>query len=183
MFIWRGLCQAVKQEIMRQSGACVSSTFPPLGIAFWPFHSRQLTAVKISPNHLLNPSMRRSLYRLRFVLDGMRSLFRLVVLKCIFMFESNSLCKSEKLAAFFWYRQGQKGTGSGEIYIFLTVWRNKGTWVHCERCIPDVWCWWWLLIYWILRVSFIRAKRVSNWYIPQKKVCACARVHGVRVFD
>ena len=42
---------------MRQSGACVSSTFPPLGIVFWSFHPRQqLTAVIVSPNHLLNPS-------------------------------------------------------------------------------------------------------------------------------
>ena len=32
------------------------------------------------------------------------------------------------------------------IYIFLTVWRNKGTYVHLERCLPDVWYWWWLLI-------------------------------------
>ena len=42
---------------MRQPGACVSSTFPPLGIVFSPFHPRQqLTAVVIYPNHLLNPS-------------------------------------------------------------------------------------------------------------------------------
>ena len=42
---------------MRQSGACVSSTVPPLGIAFWPFHPRQqLTAVMTSPSHLLDPS-------------------------------------------------------------------------------------------------------------------------------
>ena len=36
------------------------------------------------------------MYHLRFVLDGMRSLFRLVVLKIVFMFKSNSYCKSEK---------------------------------------------------------------------------------------
>ena len=36
-------------------------------------------------------------------------------------------CKSERLVVFFWYRQGQKGTDRAEIYIFLTVWRNKGT--------------------------------------------------------
>ena len=47
-------------------------------------------------------------------------------------------CKSEKLAVFFWYRQGQKGTGRAEIYVFLTVWRNKGTQVHLERRIPVV---------------------------------------------
>ena len=39
----------------------------------------------------------------------MRSLFRLVVLKCMFMSKSNSLCKSEELVVFFWYGQGQKG--------------------------------------------------------------------------
>ena len=36
------------------------------------------------------------LYRLRFVLGDIRSLFRLVVLKCVFTFKSNSLCKCEK---------------------------------------------------------------------------------------
>ena len=65
-------------------------------------------------------------YLLRFVLDGIRSHSRLVVLKCIFMFKSNSLCKSEKLVVFFWCRQDQKGTGDTETYFF-TVWRNKGT--------------------------------------------------------
>ena len=54
------------------------------------------------------------------------SLCRLVVLKCIFMFKSKSLYKSEKLV-FFWYRKVQKGTGGTEIYIFVTVWRNNGT--------------------------------------------------------
>ena len=44
----------------------------------------------------------RRYYHLRFVLDGIRSLFRLVALKCFFLFKSNSLCKSEKLAAFLW---------------------------------------------------------------------------------
>ena len=39
---------------------------------------------------------------------------------------------------------GQKETGRADIYI--TVWRNKGTYVHLERCIPDVWYWWWPLI-------------------------------------
>ena len=72
MFVWRGLVVAVKQAIMRQCGACVSSTFPLLGIVFWPFHPRQqVTAVMISPtkssSQLLNPSapsrsMRSSLY-------------------------------------------------------------------------------------------------------------------------
>ena len=29
-----------------------------------------------------------------------------------------SLCKNEKLVVFFWLKQGQKGTGRAEIYIF-----------------------------------------------------------------
>ena len=58
------------------------------------------------------------MHRRRFVLDDIRSLFRLVVLKCIFVFKSNSLCKSEKLVLFFWCRQDQKGTGGAEIHIF-----------------------------------------------------------------
>ena len=57
MFSWRGLFVVVKQVIMRQSGACVSSTFPSLSIVSRPLHPRQqLTAVMISPNHLVNPS-------------------------------------------------------------------------------------------------------------------------------
>ena len=34
------------------------------------------------------------------------------------------------------------------IYIYIVLQ------VHLERCIPDVWYWWWLLIYRILWVSF-----------------------------
>ena len=35
----------------------MSSTFSSLGIDFWPFHLRQqLTALMISPNHIINPS-------------------------------------------------------------------------------------------------------------------------------
>ena len=49
-------------------------------------------------------------------------------------------------SVFLVYSQGQKGTGRADIYIFLTVWRFKGTSVHLQRCIPDVWYWWWLLI-------------------------------------
>ena len=56
-------------------------------------------------------------YRLRFVLDGMRSLFPLVVLKCVFMFKSNSLV-NPTILLFFWCRQDQKATGGAEIYIF-----------------------------------------------------------------
>ena len=36
-------------------------------------------------------------------------------------------CKSKKFIVFLWCRQGQNGTGGTEIYIFLTVGRNKGT--------------------------------------------------------
>ena len=55
--MWRGLFENVKQVIMRQSGACVSSTFPPLVIVFRRFHPlQQLTAVIMSHNHLLNLS-------------------------------------------------------------------------------------------------------------------------------
>ena len=48
----------------------------------------------------------------------MRSLFRLVILKCIFIIKSNSLYKSEKLVVFSWCRQDQIGTDGTEIYIF-----------------------------------------------------------------
>ena len=58
----------------------------------------------------------QTMYHLRFVLDGIRSLSPLVVLKCVFIFKSNS--KSEKLVVFFWCRQDQKGTGGTEIYVF-----------------------------------------------------------------
>ena len=37
------------------------------------------------------------MYRLRSVLDGTRSLFRLVVLKYVFMFKSNSLVNPKDL--------------------------------------------------------------------------------------
>ena len=57
------------------------------------------------------------MYHLRFVLHGMRNFFRLVVLKCLFMFKSNGLCKSEKLVVFFWCRQDQKRTGGTEIFV------------------------------------------------------------------
>ena len=55
-----------------------------------------------------------------FVLGGIRSLFffRRVVLKFIFMFKSNRLCKSEKkkkLVGFFSCRQDQKGTGRTDV--------------------------------------------------------------------
>ena len=40
----------------------------------------------------------------------------MVVLKCVFMFKSNNLCKSEKLVVFCWYRQDQKGTGGADIH-------------------------------------------------------------------
>ena len=49
-------------------------------------------------------------------------LFRLVILKCIFMFKSNSLCKSEKRiteSAFFLLYF--------KVFIFLRNWRSKGT--------------------------------------------------------
>ena len=57
------------------------------------------------------------IYRLRFVLDGMRSLFPLLALKCTFMFKSNSLVNPKDFV-FFWCRQDQKATGGAEIYIF-----------------------------------------------------------------
>ena len=42
---------------MRQSGACVSSTFPSLSIVSRPLHPRQqLTAVMVFHNHRLNSS-------------------------------------------------------------------------------------------------------------------------------
>ena len=63
-------------------------------------------------------------YRLRFVLDGMRTLSREVVLKCLFMFKSNRVCKSDENIVFFWCRQDQKGTGGTEMF-FLTGRRNK----------------------------------------------------------
>ena len=66
------------------------------------------------------------MYHLRFVLDGIRSLFRLVILKCVFIFKSNRLVNPEKNVIFFWCRQDQKGAGGAEIYI-STVWTNKGT--------------------------------------------------------
>ena len=44
--------------------------------------------------------------------------------------------KSLYLVVFFWCRQDKKGL-VGLKYI-PTVWRNKGTWVHLERCILDV---------------------------------------------
>ena len=62
---------------------------------------------------------RRYYYRLRFILDGIRRLFHLVVLKCVFTFKPNSLCKSEKLVVFFWYRQNQKGTGGADIHTIM----------------------------------------------------------------
>ena len=40
------------------------------------------------------------------------------------MFKSNSLCKSEKLVVFFWYRQDQKGTGGADIHS-LTITPGK----------------------------------------------------------
>ena len=49
--------------------------------------------------------------------------FPQIVLKCIFMFKSNSLVNPEDLV-FFWCSQDQKATGGTEIY-FLAVWRNK----------------------------------------------------------
>ena len=80
----------------------------------------------------------RRYYNLRFVLDGIRSFFRLVVLKCVFMFKSNSLCKSETLVAFFWCRQDQKGTGGGDIHT-VTVLRNGYVQANIERSTADVW--------------------------------------------
>ena len=62
-----------------------------------------------------------AMYDLRFVLDGVRSLFRLVDLTCVFMFKTNSLVHPKNLyqVVFFWYRQDQKGTGGSEIYIYF----------------------------------------------------------------
>ena len=62
----------------------------------------------------------KTIYRLRFVLDGLRSLFRLVVLKCVFHVQIKQSCRSGKLVVFFWCRQDQKGTGGTEIYILET---------------------------------------------------------------
>ena len=57
------------------------------------------------------------MYRLRFVLDGMRNLFHLVVLECIFMFKSSSLVNPKDMQCFSGIDMGQKGTGRAEIYI------------------------------------------------------------------
>ena len=56
------------------------------------------------------------MYRLRFVLDGMRSPFPLDVLKRTFMLKANSL-RSPNLSVLFWCRQDQKRTGGTEIYL------------------------------------------------------------------
>ena len=45
-----------------------------------------------------------------------KTFFALVASKCIFMFKSSSLCKSEKLVVFFWCRQYQMGPGRNEMY-------------------------------------------------------------------
>ena len=70
------------------------------------------------------------MYDLRFVLDGVRSLFRLVDLTCVFMFKTNSLVHPKNLyqVVFFWYRQDQKGTGGTVIpgICFLTVGEIRG---------------------------------------------------------
>ena len=53
----------------------------------------------------------------RFVLHDIRNFFRPIALKCVFMFKSNSLCKTRtKLVAFFWCRQDQKGPGGADIH-------------------------------------------------------------------
>ena len=57
-----------------------------------------------------------TLYHLRFVLDGIRSLFSQVVFEVCFHAHIKQSCKSEKLVVFLWYRQDQKGTGGTEIY-------------------------------------------------------------------
>ena len=53
----------------------------------------------------------------------MRSLFRQVVLKCVFVFRSNSLVNPKDLCF-----SGVDGTRRGLLelkYIYLTVWRYK----------------------------------------------------------
>ena len=55
-----------------------------------------------------------AMYHLRFVLDGILSICRLVVLKCV-TFKSSSTVNPKDLKVFFWSRQDQTGTG---IYIF-----------------------------------------------------------------
>ena len=64
-------------------------------------------------------------YRLRFVLDGMRSLFPIliVVLEYMFVFKLQS-CESERLQVFFSCKQDQKGTDRAKMHIFV-VCRNK----------------------------------------------------------
>ena len=50
----------------------------------------------------------------RCVLNGMHNLFHQVVLKCIFMFKSNRLCKSEKTCTWYCFSGieiGPEGTG------------------------------------------------------------------------
>ena len=56
----------------------------------------------------------------------MRNLFNLGSYEMYFMFKSHSLVNVRHVV-FFWLRQQRKGTGRGEIYIFLRVWRNIGT--------------------------------------------------------
>ena len=77
------------------------------------------------------------IWHLGFVLDGIRSLFRLVVLKCAFIFNSNIICKSEQLVVLFWCRQDQKGPGGADIYTITIA--ERGTYVHLDRCAADVW--------------------------------------------
>ena len=61
---------------------------------------------------------RWTMYYLRFALDGIRSLFRLVVFFMYFHVQIKQSCISERLVVFFWCRQDQKGTGETEGYIF-----------------------------------------------------------------
>ena len=58
-----------------------------------------------------------TMYHPRFVLDGIRSLFRLVVFEMCFHVQIKQSCKSERLVAFFWCGQDQKGTG-GTVFFF-----------------------------------------------------------------
>ena len=68
------------------------------------------------------------IYRLTFVLDSMRSLFRLLVLICVFMFKSNSLVNPKNLQCFSGLDRTRRGLeGRKYSFFFSTVWINKGT--------------------------------------------------------
>ena len=63
----------------------------------------------------------KTIYRLRFVLDGMRSIFSLVVFEEYFHVQIKCSCKSKTLTRYcvlvVW--TGPEGDGGSEIYIYI----------------------------------------------------------------